>query len=122
MSGLAERIADRLRTHQWHTPPEYHAIHAISAHNRHQFNADCAICVGDVDRIAAVAASAVGEHVASQLGDVSHPVSDLFAGKTCAICGGQATVADGVAGVFLCDGNECMTAAYDKVWQVRGQR
>ncbi|MEU8334833.1 hypothetical protein [Micromonospora tulbaghiae] len=68
MSGLAERIADRLRNHQWHTPPEYPNIHASSAHNRHRFNADCAICVGDVDRIAAVAVTAVGEHVTSQLG------------------------------------------------------
>ncbi len=45
--------------------------------------------------------------------------SDRFAGKTCATCGGQATVADGIAGVYLCDGNECMTAAYDKAWPVK---
>jgi hypothetical protein len=37
----------------------------------------------------------------------------------CGECGKPAPTVDGISGAHLCDGNTCMTAAYDRVWDRR---
>ncbi|MFY1595454.1 hypothetical protein [Micromonospora sp. WMMD737] len=66
-SSLAVRLAARLRTRQWATDPERPELAARSAHDRHQFSADCAICARRVDEVAEVAVELVSAELAALL-------------------------------------------------------
>jgi hypothetical protein len=54
--NLAAAVAAALRTNQWGTNPH-------SAHQRHTYHWECAVCTGDLDRIAVVAATVLTAEV-----------------------------------------------------------
>lgn len=62
MGDLSERLAmfgAALRGHQW-------GRLEWSAHSKHRFHMDCAICQGDVDAMVAVGAPLLAEHIAAE--------------------------------------------------------
>lgn len=65
-----QQLADLLRNHRWHTDPLFPDLVEPSAHANHHYDNGCAVCVGDVDRIAA----AVGREV-RRLTAVAHQAS-----------------------------------------------
>jgi hypothetical protein len=60
MIALSDAIADALLITRWHTEwPN-------AAHGQHHFDASCAVCAGDIDAIAAVAAKAAATQVRAE--------------------------------------------------------
>jgi hypothetical protein len=58
--ALSDAIADALLTTRWHTEwPN-------AAHGQHHFDASCAICAGDIDAIATVAAKVAAAQVRAE--------------------------------------------------------
>lgn len=64
---LAAAIAVRLNTQRWNADPAHPALAERSAHDRHQFSSDCAVCAKRLDQIAAVAAEVAAQHYGRQL-------------------------------------------------------
>lgn len=65
--GLVERVAARLLSHPWMADPEQPARSARTAHDRHTFDSDCAICARRVDQVAAFAVELVAAEYAGML-------------------------------------------------------
>lgn len=60
MIALSDAIADALLTTRWHTEwPN-------AAHGQHHYDASCAVCAGDLDALAAVAAKVATTQVRAE--------------------------------------------------------